>query len=144
MHFFEKSAFGSRQSAFATTAMTSQSVPMQNHVKKKSIAMHRVLFENGFVKLKYAYAERVRSDVALQRILNCLVYVYCAVALGKCLVNLRSIRVEENTTTISQVTGTTKRQRGTLQKMMNYKKLSTHLYTNCQPISTQTVNQSLH
>jgi len=33
--------------------------------------------------------------------------------------------------TISEVTRTTKRQRGALQKLMNCKKFSTHLYTKC-------------
>jgi len=74
-------------------------------------------------------ANTIWSNAALLSILNCLVYVNCALDLGNSLVNRRSIRVEENNFTISQVTSPIERQLGAIQKMMNYKKLSTHLYT---------------
>jgi hypothetical protein len=66
-----------------------------------------------------ASAKAASPTGGLLRILYCLVFVDCAVALGNCLVNCRRIKVEEITLTVLQVTRQTKRERGALQKTMN-------------------------
>jgi len=62
------------------------------------------------------------------KILNCLVIVDCAVAVGNSLVNRRSIRVEENSLTISQVTRTNKSSVGYIERR--------RIRRICHPIST--------